>query len=391
MKKIAVLRKGDFYIYAYDLIVELSNNNFDVTAIVCIDKIEENVIYDDLLYKVNKIVKLVRLRDISKRFTLRIKTLLNKFRFSLNQLIVSPWLIYKTVRKFQDEEYDFIIAVGQESLYWAYKSFKKNKDKIIYYNLEIIYKNHPITKDPTWKRIVSFENKVLNKIGGVIIQDRFRAEILLRDFKNFQQNKIIYFPVCINEKIVIKKGNYLIDKFSLSSTDIVVLYFGGLWQGRFLNEIIDNSSSLNAKIKIVIHGGRGSISIKSNNPNVIISNEKLLFHEVTELVSSAHIGLAFYPKDNYNDQYSAYSSEKISRYCQCGIPFVAFENENYLYFKKQHDCCVLIENIRELGAAINNINNNYKYYQKNAFNAFENNFDYKKQLKNIINFLNTRN
>lgn len=388
MKKVAVLRKGDFYIYAYDLIAELVSHNMEVTAIVSIDKAEQNVMYDDLLNKINRLVKCVRIVDIPKKFYLRFKSLLYKFNLSTDYLIVSPYLIYKTKRKFRNEPFDCIIAVGQESFYWAYQSFKKLRHKIIYYNLEAIYKDHPLAKtDRTWNRIVSFEQRTLDKIGGLIIQDKFRAGVLLKGIEYFQQDRIIYFPVCINQGMVLSKGNYLINKYAISKEDIVVLYFGGIWQGRFLNEIVDQSPTLEKNIKIVIHGGRGSFTIASDKPNIIISNEKLLFSQITELISSAHIGLAFYPKDNYNDKYTAYSSEKISRYCQCGIPFIAFENENYLYFKDRYDCCVLIQDINELSQAITRINDDYSYYHANAYEAFKNEFDYKKQINQITDFI----
>jgi len=387
MKKIAIVRKGDFYLYAYDIIDELSSRGFDVTAIVSIDKSEENVIYDDLLNRITGKARCIRIKDISKRNYLRAKGLFNKFGLSSEALIVSPYLVYKTRRLLRREKFDYIIALGQESFYWAYQSFPEQRHRILYHNLEIIYKGHPMTKDPTWNRIVQFETNVLPGIGGLIIQDRQRADILLRDVRNFPSEKLIYFPVSINEPIVRTKGSYLIDKFGLSPEDKVVLYFGGIWQGRFLDEIVNDASALPDGVKVVIHGGRGSFQLQANNERIIVSADKLLFSQVTGLISSAHIGLAFYSSDNFNDQYTAYSSEKISRYCQCGVPFIAFDNENYAHFKGQYDCCILINDINEMSTAIRKLLDNYAYYQANAWLAFENLFDYKKQINTIINFL----
>ena len=385
--KVAVVRKGDFYIYAYDLIDALAGSNIDVTAILSIDKTEENVIYDDLLTRVSGKAEVIRLGDWRKQFYLRLKALFGKLGISADALIVSPYLIRKTRREFRRRRFDYIIAVGQESLYWACQAFKKDRQRIIYYNLEIIYKGHPLTADPTWSRIVAFENRILSRIGGVIIQDEFRSSVLLGDIKGFDPGKRIFFPVSINERKVVEKGTYFSRKFGLGPSNKVVLYYGGIWPGRSLQEVIDATAGLSPDIKVVIHGGRGSFDLSSDQKHIIVSKEKLLFSQVTDLISSADIGLAFYSADNYNDQYTAYSSEKLSRYCQCGKPFIAFENENYRHFKAQYDCCVLIREPGDLPGAIRTILDNYSYYQNNAYRAFDNEFDFQKNFGKLLAFM----
>lgn len=385
--KVAVVRKGDFYIYAYDMIDALADSGVDVSAILSIDKSEENVIYDDLLRRVDGKATVIRLRDWQKSFYLRLRGFFGKLGISTDALIVSPYLIRKARREFRGRHFDYIIAAGQESLYWAYRTFKKDRHRIIYYNLEIIYKDHPLTADRTWSRIVAFENRILGHIGGVIIQDEFRSKVLLGGIKGFDPEKRIFFPVSINEPKVTEKGGYFTRKFGLALTAKVVLYYGGIWPGRSLQEVIDATSALGPDVKVVIHGGRGSFDLSSGEQHVIVSKDKLLFSEVTDLIASADIGLAFYSADNYNDKYTAYSSEKISRYCQCGKPFIAFENENYLYFKARYDCCVLIREAADLPGAIRTILDNYDHYRENAYRAFDNEFDFTKNFRHLLNFM----
>jgi hypothetical protein len=384
---VAVVRKGDFYIYAYDLIDALADSGIDVTALLSIDKSEENIIYDDLLTKIQGKARVIRLADWPKRFYLRLKGLFGKLRLSSDSLIVSPYLIRKTRKEVRGKQYDYIIAAGQESLYWAYQTFKKDRARIIYYNLEIIYQGHPVTADPTWARIVAFEHRILSRIGGVIIQDEFRSKVLLGDIEGFDPAKRIFFPVAINEPKVLGKGSYFTRKFGLGPANKVVLYYGGIWPGRSLQEVIDATAGMSPDIKVVIHGGRGSFDLHSDQQHIIVSKEKLLFSQVTDLISSADIGLAFYSADNFNDQYTAWSSEKISRYCQCGKPFIAFGNDNYLAFKAQYDCCVLIQGAEDLPGAIKTILSNYDYYQNNAYRAFDNEFDFQRNLGKLLAFM----
>ena len=388
MTKILVFKRGDFYIYAYDLIMALRQQGFDVTGVAAIDATERNVIYDDLLERAQTTVPFFFPQDLPKRMIQRLRGLARRLRLSQEKLIVTPLLVGRTRRMLRKQAFDFIIAVGQESFYWACQCFPLQREKIIYYNLEIIYRGHPLPSgDGTWKAIVESEVRRLAGIGGLIIQDPQRADILLKDVPAFPEKKRIYFPVCIREPMVTAKSAYLREKFSLAPGDVVVLYFGGIWQGRFLDEIIERSPELRAGTKIVIHGGRGSYTLTTDQPNVFVSTEKLLFSAITALISSADIGLAFYPTDNFNDRYTAYSSEKISRYCQCGIPFIALDNENYQNFRARYDCCVLITEMKELPAAINTIADNYAYYRENAYRAFREVFDFDKQFENITGYL----
>src|SRR5258706_13696605 len=99
MKRVAIFRKGDFYVYAFDLINELAKNNIDVTAVVCIDESEENVIYNDLLAQIKSIVKFRRVEDVPKKYYLKIRRWLNRLGLSSGVPIASPYLIYKTKRE----------------------------------------------------------------------------------------------------------------------------------------------------------------------------------------------------------------------------------------------------------------------------------------------------
>ena len=138
-----------------------------------------------------------------------------------------------------------------------------------------------------------------------------------------------------------------------------------------------------------MHGEiRGDIFSSSDPPNgawtmknCIISSEFLPYDQLYKVVLSAHIGLAFYAPTPLNDRLTAFSSEKIALYLQSGVPFVAFNYPGYRALSKKEKCCVLIDDLYELPAAIEKILSSYPEYRRNAFLAFkkhyrfENNFD----------------
>lgn len=387
MKHVVIVRKGDFSIQTYNLASGLAGRQLKVTALLSMTLAEEDI-SRELLQKIGGQVAIIRQQDIPQKWYWRGRSILGKLGRTSRHLIVNPLFTLRTRRRFQKSGFDQIIAVGPESLYWAWYGFPADRGKIIYYNLEVIYKGHPLTRtDRLWARIVDFERAVFNSIGGIMIQDKFRGDALVNGVPGFNRNKLLFHPVCIAEGQIIEKNGYLRAKFSLPPSQVIVLYFGGLFQGRFLEDIIRAARGLQENMTVVIHGGKGGESLDAENRNVIVSTERLPYSQITKLIASADIGLAFYLQDNYNDAFTAWSSEKISRYCQCGVPFIAFENENYLHFKKSYDCCVLIQDMSQLGEAIAAIMTDYEYYRQNAWRAFKEQFDNESQVRAIVNFI----
>ena len=69
---------------------------------------------------------------------------------------------------------------------------------------------------------------------------------------------------------------------------------------------------------------------------------------IPKIVSSAYIGVAYYGDATVNDRLTAFSSEKIAHYMQCGLPVIAHRNESYELLMQQHHCGEMVDHIRQL-------------------------------------------
>jgi hypothetical protein len=101
-----------------------------------------------------------------------------------------------------------------------------------------------------------------------------------------------------------------------------------------------------------------------------LSTGPIPFDRVNDEIAGADIGLALYPHNEANSRISAFASEKVARYLQCGLPFIAFRSEDYAYLQAETGCCELVDSYAEVPAAVNRIMDNYESYQRGAVAAF---------------------
>ena len=154
-------------------------------------------------------------------------------------------------------------------------------------------------------------------------------------------------------------------------TGVRVLFFGGLWSQVFLQRLLELSAAFRDDQVLIIRGGRGDARPASMAGNKVdISTLAIPFNRINSVIATADVGLALYPIDEPNSRCSAFASEKVARYLQCGLPFIAFRNEDYAFLQSETGCCELVTDYAEVPQAVNRIVDNYDQYCSGAANAF---------------------
>ncbi len=304
-------------------------------------------------------------------------------------IFTNPFLPFRTRKLYKAENYKYIITIQQFSLYWLYKTSPKSIEKVIHYSLEIQKITDPnIKKYSNEYAIIKQESKLLKYVKGLIIQDRLRAEALLHSNGLRKNLKIFYIPVSIPGDIIRSRSNYLYKKFGLSHEQKIILYFGAIYQERKIDDLINTFSKItNPDWVLIIHSSDKFLQDIPKVANIKISNLLLEYDELHLIISSATIGIAFYDNSWPNTRLTAFSSEKIARYLQAGVPFIAFKNESYISLKNEFNCCELIENINDLKSAIKIIIEDFDNYMINCFKAYNKYYNIKYSLKPLSEFL----
>lgn len=307
----------------------------------------------------------------------------------LKRSFIPPSIISQSRRLIADCAFDWVVAFQPLSVYLACQLFPRHPEKIIDYSLEVVEETNPDYQ--RWKptrMFIAFERQMLPRLGALMIQDSFRADILLKPVPGFSHKRIIQFPVAVSGPPVTSNA---VDYFQEQLPDRSkrrVLFFGGLWNEPILTKLRSVAQKLPDTQVLIIQGGRGTVNLaEETSPRLLISRKSLKFDQLTDMISSADIGLALYHGNDLNHQFTAYSSEKIARYTQCGLPFIAFRQGNYEHLRAETGCCELISDLDELPQAIETILRDYEKYRAAAFDAYERHYRLENTSRELLSFL----
>lgn len=393
MKKIAIFHWGELTINAYYLAYALHQHNISI---------------DFYLYSPRKAYKRSYMRNLRDRVKsefcvtefkssiveagmVKWSALVNGNENSQADGCLNPYLPSKTRKIFRTKTYEYIITIGQTSLYWLYKTDQDSLKKTIHYSLEIQKVTDPHFITPAFAKILEWEGKLLKKVMGLIIQDLFRAEALLNCKISNSKLSFFFIPVSILSKNTDVKNYYLHKALNISPQKKVLLYFGAVYTERFLEQISETfENQMDNSWVLVFHGpDKFSETIKKNTKTKI-SAALVDYEDLHLIMSSATIGLALYDNSWPNARLTAFSSEKIARYLEEGVPFIAFENESYLKLKNEFNCCILINDIAGLNDAIQVIMSNYESYRSNSYQAFNKYYNITNTILPLTNFMNEK-
>jgi len=368
--RLLLVRDGDFYFHVYQLAEFLNKSGHHVEILNTFNG-EIEPLYRTLVQKTQALNIKCHFINNNRAAWIERKAISSAYRGRLidKLAVVTPYKLRKAYDALKSsEKFDAIITFDPSSLFLACKVFPGNLNNIIHYSLEISDESHlDFQESRTVRAFRYYERAALSKIRALMIQDRFRAKILLKNASNAKDVKTILFPVAMSgpavRKASVTEGNF---------RQVKILFFGGLWSRHLLSQLETLSLQLKENQVMVIQGGRSSIRVtETRQKKFIISTEAIPFDQVNDYISSADIGLAIYPNSEANSRYTAFSSEKIARYVQCGVPFIAFRNEAFEFLQAETGCCELIDNYAEIPDAIGKIVGNYGVYQRGAYEAFD--------------------
>jgi hypothetical protein len=301
-----------------------------------------------------------------ERNLVRLNKVTNLFGFQSTLLLTNPRLPGRTRPLFNAENYDYIIPINEHSLYWLHLTSPTALSRCLYYSLEVNKLSDPFN-EPRGNAFIKQETALLKEIKALIIQDKLRAAALLEAAGI--DVPCIYFPVSVPGNEVRERSKYLYEKLKIPISKNIVLYFGAVYKERLLPEIVRGFEH-KANSVLVLHGPDDFSSFATESEHICFSHELVEYDELSSLISSATIGLAIYDNSWPNTRLTAFSSEKVARYLQCGVPFIALDNESYRALHEEFCCCELIANADDLFLAVDRILASYSDYSSESYKAF---------------------
>ncbi|MCP4714410.1 MAG: glycosyltransferase family 4 protein [Deltaproteobacteria bacterium] len=275
---------------------------------------------------------------------------------------------------------DYLCCIGIEKpgFLWAGAFAEALQIPLLYYSLELYIEGHPSIRHYTKMR--PHEKKYHRQAAATIIQDRFRARVLLES-NGVTDQEVLLLPVSVRGPRVTRRSTYFHDKFNLEPDTKIVLYFGRMTKERHYAELVQTAAALPENQVMVFHGYGNEkfiarLQAAAPPQKVFFSLDLVPEETLTELICSADIGLALYDNSITNDRLTAYASQKIAQYVQAGVPIIAFQNESYDDLQNRFRCCELINAISDIPAAAQTILKNYTAYRNQAFDAYDHSYNF---------------
>ncbi len=386
MKNVLIIevehRGHHFVSYLKNIIKELQNKNIKCYLITTSEALKSV----EFKYFIRSINKNLRIFTISKKFNIIRNSKLSIFFFQLIIYFKIKFLVKKLIKKKIHIDLIYLNTLDHfEKIFCIFGPFVK-KIPIICILLNIKFHFHEIIHKKkskiTWiytflfKRLLKFEN-----IKKVIVLDELFIKYLKK--KKFNYKKKISLLPEFGEIKKIKNKSILREKFKIPKKNKVLLIYGVINKIKGIKEAI-HSLLLNNQIKnlSIMVVGKQDLEIKTllnlKKIKILVNSRKIIMIDnfldekiEREIFTVSDFGWAGYV---YGSQSS---SGFLVHACSAGLPIIS----NNLSLTSHH------VRKNKLGICIDPFN--YKKTNK-AIENFINMNDYKKYVKNCINFARKR-
>lgn len=270
----------------------------------------------------------------------------------------------------------------------------QNRSKLVYYNMELLDWN---PSNPVYGNkliLKKFEHQMLQFLRCAVLPSATRAQSFCR-INNFPQEKIQILPVASMGNPVSKKSKYFRQKFSIPDDHVVILYSGNFVSWFQCVEIIDAMRLSQVAYALVMHTWNKASTETSyfkdmlkhaDGLPVFFSSEYINSENLTEALSSADIGLAFYESMDDNCTEILFSSNKIGEYLKAGLAIITSN------FKSLHDFVHnnkigLAVPVQDISKAVEEISGQLDQYQSNALACYDAHYRFESYFENFYQLL----
>jgi glycosyltransferase involved in cell wall biosynthesis len=291
--------------------------------------------------------------------------------------------------------YKCLIGIEKMGLIWAGFIADRMNLPLLYWSMELYTNHHPQYPGVRFEYLRKAERKYHRKSLATVIQDRERAEVLLRE-NRIGDTELLLVPTSILGEPVGVKADYLHKKFSIPPDKRIALYFGEIKPGRFCLEIAQAAQTFPEEWLVVMHGPVSHSALRYVDTlkrvdvgrKVVFSLDLLPPDRIWEVIASADIGLVFYSSEPPNQYLTGLASEKTGLYLQSGLPIVAFGYPSFKRVIEQGRCGVCISGFHELGRAIDTILSRYYEFRQDAWHCYLESYEFSRQFRKVIERIN---
>lgn len=299
--------------------------------------------------------------------------------------------LYNSIQK---NNYDYCIANEKSSLVIS-KKFMKKSTKIIYWPTEL-YTREDGKFDCRLPIQIDFERNVIDSLDLILYADKNREKRFYEICQKEFSTRKLYFPISLKKETIHKVSNKSFHSILNIPKEKKIILYNGLISAnkRFVIEIVIASQKMPDNVAVVLSGPHNGdleliriIKLLDKKDKIYIDTTLHSPEERHELFCTADIGLAFYHKEDLNEQLTIMSSDKIATYTRAGLPIISFNYTNYLNIYKKIKFGIGIKSFENINKAISEILVHYHNYSQNSLNAYEKYYCLNNNIKSLVKVL----
>lgn len=318
-----------------------------------------------------------------------------RFTFCINDLNILPPSVYQQAAQFmKGHNYKALIGVERYGLAWAGAMARRRKISLVYWSYELYTTDHPrFKKLNEYQKSKRVERKYHRRARATIIQDEDRAAVLFKDNRT-RAHDVLHVPVSLLGAPDTTRSDYLHRMLGIPQDKKIILSHGMIAPWRLSTEMVIAAQEFPDEWVMVLHGPcydwdyLDSLQKMNTKGKVIISTRNIPSSEISQLVSSAHVGLVFYSNQNMNDLLTGKSSYKVAQYAKAGIPMIVNNYPSFIKVLREFKYGRTIESMSNLKIEIEKVLSSYNDYQEKAIIAYSSIYEFSIQFKKVIDWLN---
>jgi glycosyltransferase involved in cell wall biosynthesis len=300
------------------------------------------------------------------------------------------------LRFFEKHHYVCLIGVDTEGLISATAVGLLKNIPVLYWSLEITFLND--FNDWTRRMLKRLERVCHRKALLTIIQDQERAQSLMAE--NGVNSKIAVVPNGPLGPRPQLSSNHFQRKFDLPSSQRIILQAGMIGPEALSLELASVVSAWPSTWTLILHERAKRDPShpylkkvqKAGGDRVLLSLEPVPYDELDFLISSGHIGIIVYDKKlgpNYSLMTTA--SGKLGHYLRCGLPVVCIDLPGLREIMSKYQCGLVVEDLQDVGQAIETIFRHYDFYEANAVKCYEEVYEFRVHFRQVLQVIETLN
>lgn len=300
-----------------------------------------------------------------------------------------------SVKRVIKYRYNFFIGVDQEGVMVSGILSKIKKVPNIYYSLEILTKED-ILKEKGIRKFLLLIRRLLENYFSknaqlTIVQDKYRAEALIED-KSIDNKRIFIVP---NSYYSNFGESRISSDFNLQipADKKIIIYAGSIIPEMAIEELVTSVDFWPRDTILLLHTPYRTTYleeiekiIKKNNlkERVIISLKRLSFEELFSLLKKADIGISLYRPTKKS--FALATSGKLGFYLREGLPIISSRIPSVTDLISKYKCGICVDASKEIGEAIRTILNNYSEFSQNTKKCYENELEFSKHFKKVLDY-----